>query len=188
MQGARGVMAEMKQAGVRCDEVTYNSLTNCYARQRSGGMLKLAEQLLADMDAAGLWANSHTFGALLRCCWRPRDALRAEHWFRQAVAVYEVRPGSALADIFQKSVGMERALMVGSELGVDLRQLLAANKGKGKGKGKGGKGRGRGGGTGRTKRGPPADFPCCVRACSAAGIDLEQGKLKTHNFLKSAPE
>jgi hypothetical protein len=113
-------------------------------------MLKLAEQLLADMDADGLWAKSHTFGALLRCCWRPRDALRAEHWFRQAVAVYEVRPGSALADIVQKSVGMERALMVCSELGVDLRQLLAANKGKGKGKG--GKGRGRGGGTGRGGR------------------------------------
>jgi pentatricopeptide repeat protein len=154
MEGARGVMAEMKQAGVRCNEVTYNSLMNCYARQRTGGMLKHAEQLLSTMDAAGLWADKYTFGALLRCCWRPRNALRAEHWFRQAVTVYEVQPNPTLADIFQKSVGMERALVVCSELRVDLRQLLAAvGKGKGKGKGgKGGKGRGRGGGNSRGGR------------------------------------
>jgi pentatricopeptide repeat protein len=139
--GARGVMAEMREAGVRCDEVTYTSLINCYAKHRGGGMLQSAEEVIATMDAAGIWANCFTFAALLRCCWHPRNEKRAEYWFRRAVTYYEVRPNSAVADIFQKSVGKSRAEEVCSELGINLQQLLAAGKGKGKG-GKGGRGRG----------------------------------------------
>jgi pentatricopeptide repeat protein len=139
--GARGVMAEMREAGVRCNVVTYTSLINCYAKHRGGGMLQPAEEVIATMDAAGIWANGRTFGALLRCCWRPRNEKRAEDWFRRAVTYYEVRPDSVVADIFQKSVGKSRAEEVCSELGINLQQLLAAGKGKGKG-GKGGRGRG----------------------------------------------
>jgi hypothetical protein len=106
-------------------------------------MLEPAEEVIAAMDAAGILADGFTFGALLRCCWRPRNEKRAGYWFRRAVAYYEVRPNSAVADIYQKSVGKSRAEEVCSELGINLQQLLAAGKGKGKG-GKGGKGKGRG--------------------------------------------
>jgi pentatricopeptide repeat protein len=130
------------------------------------------DQIFADMIWLKVKSDHQTFAALVCSCGYSNNPDKAEFWFKEAVCHYKIEVNKSLAETFQISVGMERALVVCSELGVDLRQLLAAGKGKGgkdgkggkgrskgkdKGKGKGkskgkGKGKGKGGGSGRGDR------------------------------------
>jgi pentatricopeptide repeat protein len=126
VEGTRGVMAEMREAGVTCDAVTYNSLLNCYAKQYDGGMLTAAEELIQEMDDAGLWADKQSFGALFKCCLRPPNPERAEFWFRRAVKVYEVRIERPLAGVFENVVGATKASAVYTDLSLDTQRLLGA--------------------------------------------------------------
>jgi pentatricopeptide repeat protein len=124
VERARGVMAEMREAGVTCNAVTFNTLLNCFAKHRDGDiMLRSAEELIQEMDAAGLWADKQSFSAVLRCCMYPPNVERAQYWFRRAVTVYQVPVKRPLADIFLDTVGMTTAVAVFADLGLDHKLL-----------------------------------------------------------------
>jgi hypothetical protein len=142
------VIEDMRTAGLAPNVVTFNTLLTCMARQHGGGHLQRAEQVVAQMGAAGLRPSSYTVFAVMRCCRKPANPERAVYWFRQAIQLYHVRVGRPLADVFRQQVGMERAKQVCRELQLDLDGLLRGGDGKTGHGGHRGNGGGNGGGAG----------------------------------------
>merc|ERR1711998_170807 len=99
----------MQAAGLRPNEITYNSLITACAKTKPSARVDDAMGILKDMQAAGLRPNEYSLLALLKCCTycRPKRPDLADTLFRELVS--DVFLNDHVKKALTRAVGAEKA-------------------------------------------------------------------------------